>query len=217
MEENLKKIITIIKLNLKHNLYSIILGGSRGKNLAIENWSDYDIYIIVNKFEIEDIININNELKKDIKEHVGITVYTVEEVEKCIVDDKTKVMFYERESMKVNPTIYGQEINIKFELEDIKRDDEIILPKIIHELRRGILEKNYSKLIKRVTVLIKILLRKNNIFSYGYKNVFDDFYKLSANKNIKLNEKINIEVCIEQNNNLIYEFTKEIINNYLKY
>lgn len=210
----LDKIIKIFKVNLKDNLKCLILGGSRGKNNQIDNWSDYDIYVITSNFDSNKLNIINEELSKNISCHVGITQYTTYELENRLVDDKTKVMFYEKNSFDCNPIIFGNIDKFDITLDEIKKDDLVILPQVIHDLKRTINTDNYKKLIKRTTVLLKIILRKDNNFAYGYKNVFDQFYKYLDKKKIEFHNKIDIINCIQNENCQIVNFVKEIITNY---
>lgn len=42
--------------------------------------------------------------------HVGVTIYTMDEVVNNLIDGKTKVMIYEKEQLNVDPTLYGKKL-----------------------------------------------------------------------------------------------------------
>ena len=123
----------IIISTFKKSLLTIILGGSAGKNNVILGWSDLDLYIIVEKYDFNLIEEMYNNLKHS-KLHIGITIYSLEEVIKEKIDSKTKVMLYEKKYYLFNPTIYGKNIfeNIKINYIDIKKNDYLMLPNILH-------------------------------------------------------------------------------------
>ena len=166
------------------NLINIILGGSGGKGNIIENWSDLDIYIIFKEYNKEQIINFLQSIKKD-EIHVGITYYTENEFKNGIIDLKTKVMLYEKQNYNLNPTLYGEDIELNIDLEDIIFNDKINFPNILHEFRRlyinlSISEENKveKSYIKKMLVLMKTILRSYySEFSYGYLQTLNLFYE----------------------------------------
>lgn len=169
--------------SLSDSLISVILGGSAGKNQIVENWSDIDLYIIIRDYEIKKISDFYNEIC-DSNIHIGVTFYTLQEIQKKIIDNKTKVMFYEKNQFKFNPTIYGENIIYEVDYSEIKLSDSRNIANVLHELRRMhiLLEVNKTsvdkKYIKKMLVLMKCFLNSYGIFSYGYEKVFNDFKKL---------------------------------------
>lgn len=110
------------------NLVNITLGGSGSKNNIVDGWSDLDIYIIFNEFDIESIRKFNK-IIEDIDIHVGTTYYTIDDIKSKNIDFKTFIMIYEKNVYRVNPTLYGDEIyeGITIDFEIIKSNDKINL------------------------------------------------------------------------------------------
>lgn len=175
---------------LQENLINITLGGSRGKNIGIDGWSDYDIYIIVNKISLEVLNKLNEKLKNTIDIHVGITVYTKKEVENKLVDDKTKVMIYEHIKYKKNPVLFGEDIWFPITLEEIKKIDVIIAAQTLHTLKRELSIEQFEKkkALKKMTLLIKCLLRKNDIYAFGYIDGYEKFCSICEKKGIIIDD-----------------------------
>jgi len=94
-------------------------------------------------------------------------------------------MLYEKQNYNLNPTLYGEDIELNIDLEDIKFNDKINFPNILHEFRRlyinlsmseeNKVEKSY---IKKMLVLMKTILRSRySEFSYGYLQTLNIFYE----------------------------------------
>ena len=205
---------------------TIILGGSAGKNNVILGWSDLDLYIIVEKYDFNLIEEMYNNLKHS-KLHIGITIYSLEEVIKEKIDSKTKVMLYEKKYYLFNPTIYGKNIfeNIKINYIDIKNNDYLMLPNILHEFKRmyilAILNDKLEKrkYIKKLYSLIKIFLNTKGCFVYGYVNSFKRIISLiekesTINIDFDIMEVINNPLELERKR--ILTFSKVIIEFIIK-
>lgn len=190
-------VLTSARKNLTDSLISIILGGSAGKNQIVENWSDLDFYIFIEDYEIKKISKFYDEIC-DFSIHTGVTFYTLQEIQKKIIDNKTKVMFYEKTHYKFNPTIYGKDIIYEIKYHEIESNDTRNIANILHELRRMqlLLETNRTiiekKYIKKMLVLMKCFLNSYGIFSYGYKKVFCDFKKLVEKQKLDNNNVLTI-------------------------
>ena len=214
MSQEYNEINNMFLKELNTNLISIILGGSRGKNNEINNWSDYDLYLVLKEISLDDIIKIreiNKNLEEKLNCHVGITYYTEQEIKNKNIDDKTFVMLYEKNNFNCNPTLYGNLSNINISYYEILEIDQYVFPQIVNEVKRNILLNDYKKIIKKVTLLIKIILRKNNIFCYGYENIFMEFYSLMEKKKIDFINKIDILECILTNDKKIIFFATELL------
>lgn len=157
-------------------LIGIVLGGSAGKNDVINGWSDIDLYIILENYNINLIRKNSVEMRK-IGIHIGITYYTRKEVLYNLIDNKTKIMLYEKQYLNMNPTIYGHDIFGKITYSEIVDNDINYFPNILHVFRRmhnnvlceiSEVDKEY---IKKLLVLLKCYLNINHIFSYGYGKV----------------------------------------------
>lgn len=180
-----------------NNIYSIILGGSGGKNGIVVGCSDIDLYIILKRYSIEDVTYFSKKIEK-FKIHIGVTVYSIDELDNGWIDGKTKVMLYEKRHYKVNPTLYGKTIDKKIDYSEIIQNDRQNLPNVLHECRRryiDIVNKQMNvdkKYLKKLLVLIKCFLNTEGIFSYGYQQVLEDLKKY-----LKEQKKIDILTRIE--------------------
>ena len=87
--ENYKNSLVFVletaKRELKENLLNITLGGSGGKNNIIEGWSDLDIYIVLKKYNINEIKKLQEILSKN-NIHIGLTFYNLYEIENDLID-----------------------------------------------------------------------------------------------------------------------------------
>lgn len=190
--DTINDIILVAKNIYKDNLKAIFLAGSSGKGYVIEGWSDIDLYIITNYFDF----NANNIFYKECLNkviHIGTTFYTLDNVNKLNVDPKTIISIYEYQEYGVNRFIYNSiefpKINYSYIIE--KTANPIIndtIQAVIREYNNYILTKNnFKSLIKKLTVLLKIYLNKNyNTFTFGYKNVFDTYFKITHSKYIDI-------------------------------
>lgn len=164
------------------NLITIVLGGSGGKGNIIEGWSDIDLYVILKTYDVYAISDITKYISKE-KIHIGITYYLYGEVVNNIIDGKTKIMLYEKQVYKVNPTLYGSDtIFNKISYREVKQNDKNSFPAVLHDIRRKYMnlytnkdEKIEKTYIKKLLVLVKCILNYYDIFSYGYDKTFTKF------------------------------------------
>lgn len=166
-----------------NNLISMTLGGSAGKNDVILGWSDIDLYIVLKNYDTMSIKKYSKLINKfDI--HIGITYYTKIEILNKMIDNKTKIMIYEKQKLKMNPTIYGVDMFHKVYYKEIVDNDKRNLPNVLHKFRRmhnnvicGLenINKNY---IKNLLLLLKCYLNTRHVFSYGYAKTVDNFLKI---------------------------------------
>ncbi|MCI6349836.1 MAG: hypothetical protein MR779_02910 [Tenericutes bacterium] len=189
-KKSIDYVVDCIKRDLKNNVLAITLGGSCGKNIPIAGWSDIDIYVILKKYNFNEITKLNDELKNcDI--HIGLTFYTETEIKKGFIDSRTKVMLYEKQTLNMNPNLYGE---IETELIDynvIKNNDKNNMPGVLHEVRRmhtKVLNDGEivgRKYIKKVILLLKCYFNVKGKFLYGYTMVVKEFlndYNKKENK-----------------------------------
>ena len=200
----LNKTIRNALITFKENLINITLGGSGGKGNIIEGWSDLDLYIILNDYDVEQVAKFMNSIK-DINVHVGTTYYTRNEIEKGIIDTKTKVMLFEMQKFDVNPILYGENVFKEIDYDDIKISDINNFPNVLHDMRRRYIElyngKDLDKeYVKKLLVLVKCLLRSEDIFTYGYKYTFDTLFKKLSSENIELTGVEDFDIMYVINN-----------------
>jgi len=186
------EVINIIENELQDELLSITLGGSAGKDNIIEGWSDLDIYIVVENYNIEKISKMTKELnKKNI--HIGLTIYNLYEVENDLIDFKTKIMIYEKNNYCVNPTLYGYDYFNNITYEEVYNNDLMNYPKNLQAFKRmyiDILNKDKKidkAYIKKMLVLVKCILTSHQIFSFGYQEVLEEFIKIIYPNNLHIN------------------------------
>ena len=189
----IKKLDVVIEQAIKifrNNLKSIILGGFSGKVEIIPYWSDLDIYIVLdeyNFFQVQKFMKIDNKYDEI---HVGVTIYTMDEVVNNLIDGKTKVMIYEKEQLNVDPTLYGNNYFLKQKYTDIQLNDINNLPSIVHSCRRNCIDLENNDVVllkthvKKFIVMLKCILNINGIFSYGYQKVMYNFYNLCEQKRL---------------------------------
>lgn len=180
------KIIEVLKVAFKtfgDNLQSVTLGGSGGKNKLIPGWSDLDFYIVLKKYDIDQIKKFMKiDLSNDI--HIGTTFYTEREILNNIIDNKTKIMIYEKYHYNVNPTFYGEEIFRRNTFDEVKNNDINAFPNVLHEFRRKFIEldsgtvKLDKKYIKKMLVLLKCILSHFDIFATELEEVVGEFINL---------------------------------------
>lgn len=169
------------------DLVSMILGGSCGKGMPIVGWSDIDLYVILNSYRTEKVRSFFDKTEKE-DIHIGLTFYTTMEVAKNLIDNKTKIMLYEKDTYHVNPTLYGDNPFKSITFEEVAENDKNNLPNVLHDFRRmyiKALDPNHTidqKYIKKFLLLLKCYLSNIGIFNYGYQNVFDQFQTIYNEK-----------------------------------
>lgn len=205
------------KYIFKSNLISIILGGSCGKNNPIIGWSDIDLYIILKKYNPKTIRNFNKVIKKN-NLHIGVTYYSLLEVDNASFDGKTKIMLYEKQNFNVDPTLYGFCYIEKISYKEVVRNDYNNLPNIIHEFRRmyiDLMDKEIfdKKYIKKLLILIKCYLNTKGLFLYGYENVVMEFlniYNKNSTKRYKF-DIISAMTCAGNHRQKVLDFSERVL------
>jgi hypothetical protein len=199
----------------KDNLLSVTLGGSGGKNKIIDGWSDLDIYIILKRYDIEQISLLQEELD-DSKIHIGLTFYSLYELENDLVDFKTKIMVYEKNNYDVNPTLYGLDYFKDVDYLEVYNNDMMNYPVVLQAFKRMYIEvlNNKRKIdksyIKKMLVLLKCILSSHKIFAFGYDEVFRIFMGLLYNSEVNISFK-DIIIDLEKNKDYIISISREII------
>ena len=157
----IKKLNEVVEQAIKifeNNLKSIILGGSGGKAEIIPYWSDLDIYIVLDEYNFSQVQTFMKVDNKYDEIHVGVTIYTMDEVVNNLIDGKTKVMIYEKEQLNVDPTLYGKNYFLKQKYTDIQLNDINNLPSIVHSCRRNCID--FIKFVrKKVYCYVKVYFK----------------------------------------------------------
>ena len=125
-------------------------------------------------------------------------------------------MIYEKNNYHVNPTLYGYNYFRNVNYQEVYNNDLTNYPQIIQSFKRMYIEilNNERKIdksyIKKMLVLLKCILSSHNIFAYGYNEVYQEFKKISLNKENSLSFE-EIFKNIETNENYILKISQEII------
>lgn len=217
-EEYKKALINALNVSqevLGENLLSVTLGGSGGKNKIIFGWSDLDIYIILKRYDIEQVRILQERLSKsDI--HIGLTFYNLYEIENDLVDFKTKIMVYEKNNYNVNPTLYGCNYFKDVSYLEVYNNDMSNYPVVLQAFKRMYIEllnkerrvdKSY---IKKMLVLLKCILSSYKIFAFGYDEVFQEFIRILYNSDIEISLR-DIIVNLDKNEDFIINISRDII------
>lgn len=187
--ETIKKALNDSKTIFENDLISVILGGSCGKNNPVVGWSDIDLYIILKSYESHKVKLFSSIIEK-YNIHIGVTFYSLTEIENDVIDNKTKIMLYEKQKFRVNPTLYGYCPFRKINYTKVVLNDKNNLPNVLHEFRRMYIKllssKNSvdKKYIKKLLLLIKCYFNIKGVFLYGYENVICEFLKIYNIKEI---------------------------------
>jgi hypothetical protein len=214
----------------RENLCNITIGGSAGKNQIIVGWSDLDFYIILEKYnssQVKEFMTFTSQL--DI--HIGTTFYSRKEVINDFIDNKTRVMIYEKNYYNVNPTFYGENLFLPNIYIDIKNNDYRNMPNILHDFRRRYINLLNNKIavdksyIKKLLLLLKCILNDFDVFSYGYKEVIDKFKMLCDKQRFNLTIKASFDIIqiinnIENSREDVLTFSEDVlrfIDDNLKY
>lgn len=196
------KMITLFE----NELLSVIIGGPSGKGDIIEGYTEVDFCVVLKRFDVKSISKLSKYiLLEDI--HIVITYYLIDEVLNNMLDSKTKVMIYEKDKYKVNPTLYGNNVFNTVSYKDIKENDERMLPMALHDVRYRYANLYSNKdlcvdrtFIYQLMVLLKCILNYNDIFVYGYKEVFSKFKLLFELKLGRVDEINNFDIIYTINN-----------------
>lgn len=198
-----KAIADDAKMFFGDNLKLIILAGSAGKGKFIDGWSDIDMYYFFEKMPYDIIQNYTVRLN-GYGVHIGVTYYTVEELEKLKIDARTAHVILERNKGK-NKEMFNSGVDIpQISFSKTKSLDEGDIPEALNILKRElfnlnsnlnkdnsrdkkkeVIEDDYRpyntpKIIKTLSLLLKLLLKSssvkdNVIIPNGYMDCFDEF------------------------------------------
>ena len=214
-KETLIEVLRILRNTLDENLLNVTLGGSGGKNKIIEGWSDLDVYVILKNYDIKKICIIQK-LLSNMDIHIGLTIYNFNQVNNNLIDFKTKIMIYEKNNFRVNPTLYGKEYFPEISYEEVYLNDLTNYPQVLQVFKRMYIEvlnedRKIDKVyIKKLLVLMKCILSSHRIFAYGYNEVF----QIYSNIVYQMENPIpfdKIFTDIETNTELIKIISKDII------
>ena len=164
-KKELVKVLNVATNVFGNNLLSITIGGSGGKDNIIDGWSDLDIYFILKDYIVFQVTSFEKQFVDD-SIHVGTTYYTLDEVETNNIDNKTKVMIYEKNNYYVNPTLYGDDYYNDVSYEEILCNDKNAFPVVLQALRRMYIE----------------VLNGSRKIDKTYMNPFDNLCGMDQNK-----------------------------------
>ncbi len=203
-------------------LLLLVVTGSGGKSKIIEGWSDLDFLIVLKYFSLKD----NSEIARLVNISpikIGTTIYSKQEFESGLVDSKTVFNLELIRKKIIIPIILQNNLEFPyFTNTDRKKLHIILLPNIIHELKRKLDYKNEHNLrpiAKSIDTIMKFIISiSSKKLISGYKEVQDEFYKLFPScpkvyNVFELLEKNDIETyCSQCWNFLSFITTKDIFN-----
>lgn len=176
-----KKFFTRIKKAFGSEIVLYCVTGSLGRNDIIPGWSDIDILLVVENYSaalFKSTLNALDTNTSGIK--IGLTFYSVAEFNNELFKDPKTY-----HSLKlINDGIFSPRIFRKDKIKlavpkksTIKIFDDIDFTKVLQELKKELIKGqrfNEIKVYKNITLLLKILMRRNGVYCLGYKNVFSE-------------------------------------------
>ncbi|MBN1275581.1 nucleotidyltransferase domain-containing protein [Candidatus Woesearchaeota archaeon] len=178
-EHTLSQVVEKIKSDLKEDLYLITVTGSGGRGEIIRGWSDLDL-LIVTDGKTEIVLNYINDAVNDAEIKVGTTVYTKNEFESGKVDSKTKYHLELLQDGTLTPILIADELLIpNIPSEKRKQAHSVLLPNLIHGLRRSLYNKtDFDKHVaaKTISNIMKFVLSKRDLLVKGYEQTHNTFY-----------------------------------------
>lgn len=196
----INRVVNKMAILFNDELLSVIIGGPSGKGDIIDGYTEVDLYVVLNRYDVKNISKLSKYiLLEDID--VVVTYYLIDEVLNDMLDSKTKVLIYEKDKYKVNPTLYGNNLFNIVSYKDIKENDKRVLPTVLHDVRCRYTNLYSNKdlcvdrnFIYQLTVLLKCILNYNDIFVYGYNEVFSKFKLLFELKLGKVEDISNFDI-----------------------
>lgn len=171
-----------------------MLHGSCGRESVHSNWSDIDILMVIEEYEYKYI----KEMQRIISTYsikVGTTIYSKREFENIKVDAKTLYSIYLIRNDFIVPLFYNVNLKVPvITLNMVQDNDRRMFFEAIHKLKRLLCDSDLNKksIIKTLTLIMKIILIRNNIIPNKYEDIFSKFAEIY---NI---EKYNIENDLNQ-------------------
>lgn len=176
-EKVLEDFIEKTKIRLNDRVKLILLIGSFLSKKYINNWSDIDLIIVVDKLD-KEIFDDISEISNNYGVKIGITLYSEKEINNSLIDIKTTYYFYLYNLKNINIPY----INVNFKIPKISK--ELLLDRIkigifndLHVCKRNLLYKDLNKNIARTqfkliyNILKKCLILKD-IYPLNYEETF---------------------------------------------
>ena len=174
--------------NLKDDLLFYAVTGSVARSDIIPGWSDIDVLIIIKKYNKKSISIIEKALTRNFsKIKIGLTFFSYSGFinEELCKDPKTLYSFDLIEQKICKPRVIDQRIKhiiLKIRQQKISSwYDTASFAVVLHDYKRALLSRgghDEKTIFKKLTTLLKIILKQKGIVSHGY----DDVFKLSKNK-----------------------------------
>ena len=172
--------IQSLKERLGNKLEMIYVIGSSATKDVIINWSDIDLIIVIEKYNIEDIKFIKK-IVNSYKIKIGTTIYSKKEFERKNIDAKTYYYLYLYENGILDIRYLNKNLKIpKITFEECSQVTKMILFNDLHNLKRMLIYKKLKKdqiktLYKKIYVVMKSVLIINGEFPKNYKETFNMF------------------------------------------
>lgn len=175
-KDTIKDYINDCKRILSSNLKIVIVTGSCGVESVTEGFSDIDILIVTSSFNFDEQEKLDL-ARENYNIRIASTVLSVTELENKAVDDKTvwSLFLLNREYLNVN--YKNSDVKLPtIEIEELIGVDKVILPGVIHQLKRLLYRPIDKKaIIKKMTIVMKVYLRRIGIIKTSYPTIFRAF------------------------------------------
>jgi len=212
-----KDFFDFLSKNLRDDLLFYAVTGSVSRRDVIFGWSDIDVLIVIKEYSNKSISIIDKALSLNssgIK--IGITFFSYRHFvnEKINKDSKTLYSIDLIDQGICKPKIFNQKI--KNNILKVKHQKPFLwysaasFTGILHGYKHALLPtSNYNEkeVYKKLTTILKIILKQKGIVVHGYDEVFE----LSKNKLKGFDMNFNSPVYILKNPDISHERHKEYI------
>lgn len=174
------KYVDEMKSNLKDKLQLLLIIGSSCSNEVIENWSDIDVILVLDKYDFKTI-EIIKKISNSFPVKIGTTIYDKREFEEKNIDPKTIYHLYLYENNIINLQYKTNNISIpKIEFKDIYNTHLPYLYWRLHIYKRNFLYETLTKeqikgIFKTTYLIMKAILIIDGETPKNYRDVFKTF------------------------------------------
>ncbi len=177
------------------NLQLLVLGGSAAKGKFIQGWSDLDLYVVLKNYNTSQSNKFLHALNTNT--HVGTTFYSENDVKHDMIDNRSRMMFYELKNGEDKVLYQNEKFDLpNYSLCDILKHDACEKVSALNNLKRNIYyadkndignrtfgdaSNNSSKILKTSVLLEKLYLRNSpeNVIAQNYSDTSTEFYKMA--------------------------------------
>jgi len=171
-----------IRKALKSKIVFFNVIGSASSNEVFANWSDIDLIIVINKYDL-NLINTIQDIVSRYQVKIGTTIYTKKEFENKLIDPKTYYYLYLVQKKIIKNHYCSNKLTLnQISFSELRNNYIIWLNEHIHAYKRSFISldiNNTSKrnIFKNTYLIMKALLVINGYTPNNYKEVFTLFSK----------------------------------------